>query len=137
MRLAAAAVATVMIGAALAAAAPRPKALAGATPGLWEIAGVPGVRTPARECVADPAALAQFEHRKQACSGRVLNEGESSAVIGYECGGREFGRSRVTVITPRSLRIETQGISGGLPFNYVLRARRVADCSTEAHAARH
>ena len=29
---------------------------------------------------------------------------------------------------PRSMRIETQGISGNLPFNYQLHARRVGDC---------
>jgi len=32
------------------------------------------------------------------------------------------------LITPRSIRIETQGISDNLPFNYVIQARRVGDC---------
>jgi hypothetical protein len=41
------------------------------------------------------------------------------------------------VITPRSLRISTQGISDNLPFNYLLQARRVGECPEKATAARH
>ena len=41
------------------------------------------------------------------------------------------------MLTPRSLRIETQGISDSLPFNYVLQARRVGDCAKSAAVARH
>ena len=44
-------------------AAQQPSALAQATAGLWEISGVPGAKAPVRQCVADIAALAQFEHR--------------------------------------------------------------------------
>ena len=43
-------------------------------------------------------------------------------------GAAGFGHSEVTLLTPRSLRIATQGISDGLPFNYVLQAHRIADC---------
>jgi hypothetical protein len=35
----------------------------------------------------------------------------------------------VTLITPRSLRIDTQGISGGYPFHYQIHARRVGNCA--------
>jgi hypothetical protein len=41
------------------------------------------------------------------------------------------------LITPRSIRIETQGISGDLPFNYVLQARRVGDCANRQAARAH
>src|SRR5688500_17175821 len=92
-------------------AAQRPTALAQTAPGLWEIDGVPGARAPARECVADVVALAQFEHRAKSCQRNVVSDGPSSAVITYTCPGSEFGRSKLTVLTPRSLRIETQGIS--------------------------
>ena len=118
-------------------AAQRPAALAPIAPGLWEIDGVPGARTPARECVADVAALAQFEHRAKSCRRNVVSDGPSSTVITYTCAGSEFGRSKITVITPRSIRIETQGISDNLPFSYVLQARRVGDCSGSQTAARH
>ena len=119
------------------AAAQRPAALAMAAPGLWEVEGVPGAKVPARQCVADVAALAQYEHRARNCSRRVLSDGENTAVIGYQCAGSDFGRSKMTLITPRSLRIETQGISDNLPFAYVLQARRVGDCPAPETAARH
>ena len=130
-------IATASVAALVLMAAQRPAALAQAAPGLWEIDGVPGARAPARECVADVAALAQFEHRAKTCRRNVVSDGPSSAVITYTCAGSEFGRSKMTVITPRSLRIETQGISDNLPFAYVLQARRVGDCPGRQTAARH
>ena len=118
-------------------AAQRPAALAPTAPGLWEIAGLPGARAPARECVSDVVALAQFEHRAKSCTRNVVSDGPSTAVIQYTCAGSEYGRSKLTVITPRSLRIETQGISDNLPFAYVLQARRIGDCRARETAARH
>ena len=134
-RLILAAVATA--SASLLIAAQQPAALAPAKPGLWEIGGLPGVKAPPQECVADVLALARFEHRKGNCSSKVIRDGASSAVIEYSCGGAGFGRSQVDVLTPRSLRIRTQGISDGLPFNYVLQARRVGDCGKSVSASRH
>jgi hypothetical protein len=32
------------------------------------------------------------------------------------------------VLTPRTLRVATQGIAAGAPFNYVLHARRTGNC---------
>jgi len=118
-------------------AAAQPPALAQTQPGLWEISGAPGINTPVRQCVAEIAALARFEHRSRNCSARVLKDNGSSTAIDYSCGGAGFGHSEITVLTPRSLRIETQGISDGLPFNYVLQARRVDDCPKSASVARH
>jgi hypothetical protein len=115
-------------------AAAQPSALAQAQPGLWEISGVPGSTVPVRQCVVDVAVLARFEHRAKACSARTLRDGGNSAEIDYSCGAAGFGHSEVTLLTPRSLRIGTQGISDSLPFNYVLQAHRIADC---APAPRH
>ena len=109
-------------------AATRPAALNPASGGLWEVTGLPGARGAFAECVADPMVLAQFEHRGKTCTRIVISDQGNAAVIEYSCPGGGFGRSKVTVITPRSLRIETQGISDKLPFNYVLQARRVGNC---------
>jgi hypothetical protein len=78
--------------------------------------------------------LARFEHRAKSCSAKVLKDAGGAAQIDYSCGPAGFGHSEVTVLTPRSLRISTQGISEGLPFNYVLQAHRIADCPV---ATRH
>jgi hypothetical protein len=120
---------------ALGAAAPRPAALAPSAGGLWEISGVPGAKFAPRMCVADPAMLAQFEHRGRLCTRLVISDSPPSAVIHYTCAAGGFGRSKMTVITPRSIRIETQGISGDLPFNYVLQARRIGECTASAAKA--
>ena len=138
VRIAAAAAALLVTGIALAAGAPRPAALGQAMPGMWEIAGLPGSKAPGRECVGDLTALAQYEHRAaRGCTRTILTDTPSIAVVDYSCAGGGFGRSKLTVITPRSLRIETQGISGGMPFNYVLQARRVGDCQVKATASAH
>ncbi|HET7605148.1 MAG TPA: hypothetical protein VFK28_03650 [Sphingomicrobium sp.] len=129
------AVATAAPAAAFAAA--QPAALAQVAGGLWEISGAPGSDAPVRQCVADVVTLAQFEHRGQNCSRSVLKDGPSATRIEYKCGTAGFGQSQVDVLTPRSLRISTQGISEQLPFNYVLQARRVGDCTKTSSSTRH
>jgi hypothetical protein len=118
-------------------AASTPTALSQAAPGLWELSGVPGAKAPARECLMDVAALAQVEHRGKGCSRQLIRQTASGALFEYSCGGGDFGRSELNVITPRSLRVDTQGISGGLPFHYVLQARRIGDCAGRQTAQRH
>lgn len=116
-------------------AAVAPPALSQVQGGVWEISGVPGAKAPVRQCVGDIASLAEFEHRGRNCSPKVIHNGPTSTVIEYSCGSAGFGRSQVDVITPRSLRIDTQGISAGLPFSYVLQARRIDDCP--GHSLQH
>ena len=112
----------------LLAAAARPATLAETTPGLWEITGFPNPDASARQCVADTAALAALEHRGQSCKQVVISDAPSTTVIEYSCSNGGFGRTKLTLLTPRSLRIETQGISANYPFNYVIQARRVGEC---------
>lgn len=118
-------------------AAQRPAALTPTSPGLWEISGAPGAKGPAQICLANPAVLAQFEHRGQQCTRLVISDTPPTTLIHYTCPRGGFGQSKLTVITPRSIRIETQGISGNLPFNYVIQARRVGECSSRSFAAAH
>ena len=121
---------------AIALAASPPSALTEVA-AMWEISGAPGTQEPVRQCVADVLTLAEFEHRGHACSRKVLSDSGRSTLINYSCGPAGFGQSQIDVITPRSLRISTQGISGQLPFNYVLQARRVGDCTKSASVTRH
>ena len=130
-------VAAALMVATMPGAAEQPPSIAQVQPGLWEISGVPGVDAPARQCIADIAALARFEHRAKTCAAKLLKTSGSVTSIEYSCGGAGFGHSEIQVITPRSLKISTQGISDGLPFNYVLQARRVDDCQKSAAPSRH
>jgi hypothetical protein len=125
------------VAAALASAAPqRPSVFSQTLPGIWEISGAPGVKAPIRQCLSDIALLAQYEHRNHTCVRKLIADTPTSSTIEYSCGGAGFGRSDIEAITPRSLRIDTQGISGGLPFNYVLQVRRMGDCPGQS-PARH
>jgi hypothetical protein len=118
-------------------AAQQASPLAQAQPGQWEISGAPGARAPLRQCVADLKLLAEFEHRGKGCSAKVISSRPTSTIIEYSCGAAGFGRTQVDVITPRSLRIDTQGISNQLPFRYVLQARRMGDCPGQVSASSH
>ncbi len=114
-------------GTAAAIAAP-PAALRSISGGLWEVSRSATGSGAVRECVAEPAALSQWEHRGMACTRVVLSDKPGELLIHYTCPPSDFGRAKMTVITPRTLRIETQGIHRGEPFFYNLHARRVGDC---------
>ena len=107
---------------------PAPTGMALPSPGLWELTGLPNAATPARQCLADTSTLARLEHRRNACTETLISQTATTALIHYTCSNGGYGQTKVTILTPRSLRIETQGISDNLPFNYKIQARRVADC---------
>lgn len=109
-------------------AARSPGAIALASPGLWELTGLPNAGAAARQCLANTGALARLEHRGQNCQETVISQSATTAVIHYTCANGGYGQTKVTMLTPRALRIETQGISENLPFNYKIQARRVGDC---------
>ena len=110
-------------------AAQRPAALSVTSPGLWEIDGLPGARVRPRRCIADTVNLARIEHQGEACTHVVVSDERSRAVIHYTCASGGFGQTEIDVLTPRSLRIETQGISRKAPFHYIVQARRLGACA--------
>ncbi len=99
-----------------------------ARPGLWDVSHSATGLAAERVCLADPMILTQWEHRGGACTRVIISEHGAEAKVHYTCVGGGFGQSVITLLTPRSLRIDTQGISGGLPFAYALYARRAGDC---------
>ena len=108
------------------AAAVRPTVFSQTSGGLWEVSRSDGGRR--NVCIPDPVLLAQYEHLKSRCSRDVIRDQNGRAEISYSCNGAGFGQSKIEQLTPRSLRSETQGISGDSPFHYVLQARRLGDC---------
>jgi hypothetical protein len=107
-------------------AAVRPALFTQTAGGLWEVSRTNGGRRTV--CIPDPVVLAQYEHLRASCARDVIRDSVSKAEIHYSCSGGAFGQSTVELITPRSLRIETQGISDNAPFHYVLQARRIGNC---------
>lgn len=109
-------------------AAARPIVFAQTSGGLWELSGAGGAERTARQCLADPVVLAQFEHRGRSCARTAVRNHATRAEIHYSCSNGEFGRTEIAMLTPRSLRVETQGIARGAPFHYVFQARRIGKC---------
>ena len=108
------------------AAASSASVLSTAKPGQWEISR--SGSAPVKLCVGKIESLGQFEHRGQSCARDIIRDRDSSATISYSCQSGGFGESVLTLLTPRSLRVQTQGISDGAPFNYTFQARRLGNC---------
>ncbi|WP_309611661.1 DUF3617 family protein [Sphingomonas sp.] len=106
----------------------EPGGIAAAQPGLWDVSRSATGAKPVRVCLADPAWLAQWEDRGAACKRELLTEQANVVTFDYRCTGGAFGRAEMTLLTPRSLKVHTQGISGGLPFDETLYARRAGNC---------
>lgn len=106
-----------------------PHALAPASGGTWEVSLDARGAAARSLCLADPVLLGQWEHRTARCERVILSDHDNKAVIDYSCGEGGFGRSEITVLTPRTLRVATQGIARGAPFNYVIHARRTGNCA--------
>ncbi len=112
--------------------AAAPSVFGQSKPGLWELSGIEGKKTPVRVCFVDLSDLARIEHRGRACKQNVVKQGAGSITYAYNCAGSDFGRSTMNSVTTNNIKVETQGISGGLPFAYTVQARRVGDCEPKA-----
>lgn len=134
-RFSLAAAASLCLLAVAASGAETPKTLSAAAPGLWELTGVQGSKTPVRECVTNLALLGHYEHRTRSCTVKTLSDNGKVMVVNYSCGANQFGRTSIKVVTPRNLKIETQGIAHGLPFGYTIEARRVGECKAAGPSA--
>ena len=113
------AAAALLLGASL------PQAMVG--PGQWEIAKSASERGE-KICLVDSGMLMQWEHRGKQCTRTIDTSSLDRAEVHYTCAGGGFGTSQVQVLTPRSIKVNTQGIADGLPFGYVIHARRVGAC---------
>lgn len=104
-------------------------ALAGIERGEWQLRAPDG--STRSICVADPRVLLQIRGRTAGCTPFVVENGANTGRITFTC---PTGKSdtRITVETPRLIRLETQGISRGLPFTEEYEGRRVGACKAAA-----
>lgn len=131
-----AAVAMAPIAAAAFAAETTPS-LTGVAGGLWELSGVPGSKAAVKQCVADPVELAYAEHHGAVCTHQVLSDSGDILRIGYQCGAGGYGQATIKAVTPRSLRVDVQGIAAGGPYAYVMQAHRAGDCPVKVERGGH
>lgn len=132
MRLALSAVAVMALGGSampLAGQRPALAMLNEIEAGRWELrlreAGA-GVE---RLCLRDGRRLIQLRHPQQLCESYVVSDAPTDVTIQYTCHGKGYGRTHIRKESGRLVHIESQGIAGGLPFNFVAEARRVGECA--------
>jgi hypothetical protein len=115
-------------GTSLAQPAGAPSVLPGVQPGLWEISRDATGRGAKRACLRDLVLLATYAHAGDRCQRTYLVNMPGRLVLALECGEGDFGRSEITVTTPRSLKLDTQGFHKGEPYDFTVYARRVGEC---------
>ncbi|WP_294319461.1 hypothetical protein [uncultured Sphingomonas sp.] len=115
-------------GVAQSASAPTLAAMRAVTPGNWSLRS-PGSAEAAREsCVADTAVLFRLRLRSAQCTRFVIEDTPRIATVHYTCPGAGHVRTTIHVDTPRTLRIESEGIVDGMPFADAFEARRMGNC---------
>lgn len=98
--------------------------------GEWQFRASDG--TTRSICVTDPQVLLQLEHRGASCSRFVVENNGNGGRVTYSCPSLGNGDTRITVETPRLIRLDTQGITRGLPFAEKYEGRRTGACRTSA-----
>jgi hypothetical protein len=98
-------------------------------PGLWQLRSLGGgLGQAAPVCIGDPAILAQLQHRRSNCSRSLVSSNGDTVALRYSCDSAGMGHSTIRVETPRLARIESQGVDGGIPFEFRAEARRIGPC---------
>lgn len=106
-----------------------PVGLAGVEPGLWEVSRSANGHSPRRICLRALPELAAIAHPGERCTRVLLRSGPGTSLYDVTCPAGDFARSMIRVTTPRSVKLETQGIHRGEPFDFALYARRVGSCT--------
>ncbi len=108
--------------------APQISVLAKIEPGQWQLHATDDSTT-RNLCVRDPRILLQLGHADTTqCSRFVVSQGPREITVRYTCPGAGHGRTTIGLVTPRSIKLQTQGIAGGLPFQHDYAARRTGAC---------
>jgi hypothetical protein len=79
-------------------------------------------------CVRTGEELVQVQHRGSDCSRFIVEDGAAKVTVQYTCPGDGYGRTNIRRETRSLVQIESQGIAGGLPFEFIAEARRTGSC---------
>jgi len=101
--------------------------LDGLAKGEWTVRQRDG--SPSRKiCVRTGRELIQLQHKQTNCNRFVVDDNAAEVTVQYTCPGNGYGRTSIRRETPVLVQVETQGIAGGLPFEFSAEARRTGDC---------
>jgi hypothetical protein len=80
-------------------------------------------------CVRSGRELIQLRHPSASnCSRYVVDDDPTKVSVQYACRGNGYGRTDIRRETGSLVQIQSQGIEGGLPFNFDAEARRTGTC---------
>lgn len=96
-------------------------------PGEWQVHEIGGAGVQ-KVCVRDATRLVQWRHPGQACTLTPVGGAGAPTTVYYSCGRGGEGQTVLTVENPALVRIQTQGMAGGQPFDLDLEARRTGVC---------
>lgn len=111
------------------AAAPTLTAMRAVAPGNWSLRASGSPEAARASCFADTAAFLRLRLRAAQCSRFVIDDTPRLSTVHYTCPGIGHVRTTIHVDTPRSLRIESEGIADGMPFADAYEARRIGNCA--------
>ena len=96
--------------------------------GQWELVARDGSRARERICLHDGRRLIQLRHPSAACDRLIVEDSASEVTVQYTCRGQGFGRTSIRMENSRLVQLETQGIVGGLPFEFAAEGRYIGPC---------
>lgn len=101
--------------------------LARLTKGEWTIKFRDG--SPDRKiCMRTGQELIQLRHPEGGCNQFVIEDAEAKVAVQYTCPNNGFGRTSIRKETAGLVQLESQGIEGGLPFQFTAEARLTGSC---------
>lgn len=118
----------IAISAVATAQAPHLAVLDHLLPGSWTLREIGPGGTARSMCIADPGLLLQIHHGTTACTRFVVSDGPRAATVDYTCPGTGHGRTTLTAQGSSLVRIQTQGLANGAPFDVDYEARRGGTC---------
>lgn len=95
--------------------------------GEWELRFRDGSEA-RRLCLQTGRELIQLKHTTPGCSRYVVEDGANVVTVQYACKGNGYGRTSIRRETDTLAQVDSQGIAGGLPFQFTAEARRVGAC---------
>ena len=95
--------------------------------GGWELRYRDG-STARKVCLRSGREFIQLRHRGSGCNRFVVEDGAREVTIQYTCRGNGYGRTSIRKETASLVQIDSQGISGGKPFQFTAEARRTGAC---------
>lgn len=103
-------------------------ALGGVERGAWSLHEIGKSASTRAICVHDPRVLLQLVHGPAQCEQFVIEDQPNRVTVQYRCPGQGYGRTTIRVEDRNLIRIQTQGLMKGAPFDFDYEGRYTGKC---------